>query len=103
LELYNVELQNLYSLSNIIRMIRPRRMICTGHVFRNGKKGNAYRMLVTKPEGKRPLGRALLRWVDSTEIYLGQSGWGGKDWIDLAQNRNQWRALVNTVMNLQVV
>jgi hypothetical protein len=61
-----------------------------------GEKSNAYRILVGKPEGKRPLGRPRRRWVDSIKII----GWDGMDWIDLAQDRDQWRALVNTVMNL---
>jgi hypothetical protein len=63
----------------------------------NGAKRNVYRILVGKPRGKRPLGRPRHRWDDLREI-----GWDGMDWIDLAQNREQWRALVNTVMNLRV-
>jgi hypothetical protein len=66
-----------------------------------GKKSNAYRLLVRKPEGKRPLGRPRRRWVD-TEMDLGEVGLGGVDWIGLAQNRGMWRALVNSVMNLGV-
>jgi hypothetical protein len=68
----------------------------------NGEKRNAYTILVGKPEGKRPLGRPRRRWVDSIKMELGEIGWDGMDWIDLAQNRDQWRALVNTVMNLRV-
>jgi hypothetical protein len=67
-----------------------------------GETRNAYRILVGKPEGKRPLGRARRRWVDNIKIDLSEIGWNGMDWIDLAQDRDQWRALVNTVMNLQV-
>jgi hypothetical protein len=67
-----------------------------------GEKRNAYRILVGKPEGKRPLGRPGRRWVDNIKINLGEMGWDGVDWIDLAQDRDQWRALVNTVMNLRV-
>jgi hypothetical protein len=63
---------------------------------------NAYRILVGKLEGKRPLGTPRLRWVDNIKIYLREIGWGGTDWIDLAQDRDQWRALVNTVMNFRV-
>jgi hypothetical protein len=63
-----------------------------------GEKGNAYRILVGKPEGKRPLGRPRCRWVDNIKMNLREIGW----WIDLAQDRDQWRALVNTVMNLQL-
>jgi hypothetical protein len=62
-----------------------------------GEKRNAYRLLVGKPEGKRPLGRVDNIKMDPTEI-----GWGGADWIDPAQDRDQWKALVNTVMNLRV-
>jgi hypothetical protein len=67
-----------------------------------GEKRNAYRILVGKPEGKRPLGRPRRRWDDNIRMDLREIGWGGMDWIDLAQNRDQWRALVNTVMNLRV-
>jgi hypothetical protein len=68
----------------------------------NGVKRNAYRILVGKPEGKRPLGRPRRRWVENIKIDLREIGWDGKDWIDLAQDRDQWRALVNMVMNLRV-
>jgi hypothetical protein len=67
-----------------------------------GPKRNAYRILVGKPEGKRPLGRPKHRWVDNIKMDPREIGWGGTDWIDLAQDRHQWRALVNTVMNLRV-
>jgi hypothetical protein len=67
-----------------------------------GEKRNAYRILVGKPIGKRPLGRPRLRWVDNIKINLREIGWDGMDWIDLAPDRDQWRALVNTVMNLRV-
>jgi hypothetical protein len=63
---------------------------------------NVYTILVEKPEGKRPLGRPICRWVDTVKIDLREKGWGGMDWIHLAQNRDQWRALVKTVMNLWV-
>jgi hypothetical protein len=66
------------------------------------EKRNAYRTLVGKPEGKRPLVRPRRRWVDSIKMDLGEIGWDGMDWIDQAQDRDQWRALVNTVMNLRV-
>jgi hypothetical protein len=69
----------------------------------NGGKRNAYRILVGKPEGKRPLGRPRRRWVDIIEIDLSEIGWDGREWIELAQDRDQWRALVNTVMNLRVL
>jgi hypothetical protein len=63
---------------------------------------NAYRILVGKPEGKRPLGRPRRRWVDNIIMELGEIGWDSRDWIEVAQDRDQWRALVNTVMNLRV-
>jgi hypothetical protein len=68
----------------------------------NGVKRNAYRILVGKPEEKRPLGRPRRRWEDNIRIDLREIGWGGMDWIHLAQNRDQWRALVNTAMNLWI-
>jgi hypothetical protein len=64
-----------------------------------GEKRNVNTILVGKPEGKRPLGRQRRRWMDNIKIYLNEIGWDGMDWIDLAQDRDQWRALVNTVMN----
>jgi hypothetical protein len=82
-------------------MIKSRRMRWAGHVERMGETRNAYRILVGKPGEKRPLGRhdiggwTILKWI--LEI-----GWDGVDWIELAQDRDQWRALVNTVMNLWV-
>jgi hypothetical protein len=68
----------------------------------NGEKRNTYRILVGKPEGKRPLGRPRCEWVDNIKIDLREIRWDGMDWIDLAQDWDQWRALVNTVMNLRV-
>jgi hypothetical protein len=67
-----------------------------------GEKRNAYTLLVGKPEGKRPLGRPRRRWVDNIKMDLLEIGWGGVDWIGLAQDRDKWRALVNAVMNLRV-
>jgi hypothetical protein len=67
-----------------------------------GETRNAYRILVGKPEGKRPLGRPRRRWVNNIKMYLGEIRWDGRDWIELAQDRDQWRALVNTVMNLRI-
>jgi hypothetical protein len=67
-----------------------------------GEKRNAYRILVRKPEGVRPLGRPRRRWEGSIKMDLREIVWDGMDWIDLAQNRDQWRALVNMVMNLRV-
>jgi hypothetical protein len=73
-----------------------------GNVARIGENRNAYRILVGKPEGKRPLGRPRRRWVDNIKMDLREIGWNCMGWIDLAQDRHQWRALVNTVMNLRV-
>jgi hypothetical protein len=66
------------------------------------EKMNAYRLLVQKPVGKRPLGRPRWRWVDNIEMDLGEVGWGGVDWIGLAQDRDKWRALVDSLINLRV-
>jgi hypothetical protein len=74
----------------------------SGHVARLGEKRNACRLLVGNPEGKRPLGRPRRRWVDNIRMDLGEVGWGDVDWIDLTQDRNRWRALVNWVLNLRV-
>jgi hypothetical protein len=68
----------------------------------NGGKRNAYRILVGKPEGKRPLGRSRRRWVDNIKIDLRETGWKAVDWIDMAQGRDEWRALGNIVLNLPV-
>jgi hypothetical protein len=67
-----------------------------------GEKRNAYRILVGKPEGRRPLGRPRHRWVDNIKMDLTEIGLDGMDWVDLAQDRDHWRALVNTVINLRV-
>jgi hypothetical protein len=72
-------------------------------VARMGEGRNLYRVLVGKPEGKRPLGRPRRRWEDGIKMDLGESGWGGVEWIHLAQDRDRWRALVNAVMNLRVL
>jgi hypothetical protein len=94
--LHNEELNDLYSSPNIIRVIKSRRMRWAGQVACMGEGGCAYRILVGRPEGKRPLGRPRRRW-DLQEV-----GWGGMGWIDMAQDRNRWRELMNAVMNLRV-
>jgi hypothetical protein len=91
------ELRDLYSSPSIIRIIKSRSMRWAGHVARMGEKRNAYRLLVGKPEGKRPLARPRHRWVD-----LGEVGWSDVDWIGLAKDRNRWRAVVNSVLNIRV-
>jgi hypothetical protein len=68
-----------------------------------GEENKVYTVLVAKPEGKRPLGRPRRRWEDGIRVDLGESGWGSVDWIQLALDRDRWRALVNTVMNLRVL
>jgi hypothetical protein len=88
--------------SNYFESIKSRRMRWAGHVARMGETRNTYRILVGKPEGKRPLGRPICGWVDNIKMDLRKIGWDGMDCIELAQDRDQWRALVNTVMNLRV-
>jgi hypothetical protein len=94
-KLHNEELHDLYSSSSIIRIMKSRRMRWAV------EKRNAYRLLVGKPEGRRPLGRPRRRWLDDTRMDLVDVGWGDVDWIGLARNRGKWRALVNWVLNLQ--
>jgi hypothetical protein len=100
--LHNEELHNLYSSPIIVRMVKSRRMRWARHVARMGAERNAYRILVGKPDGKRPLGRPRRRWLDNIKMDLREIGWDGMDWIDLSQDRDQWRALMNMVMNLRV-
>ena len=100
--LHNVELNDLYSSPNIVRVIKSRRMRWAGHVARMGEKMGMYRVLVGKPEGKRPLRRPRRRWVDNIRMDLQEVGLGYVDWIGLAQDRDRWRKLVNAVMNLRV-
>jgi hypothetical protein len=92
----------MYCSPGIIRIIKSRRMRWAGLVAWMGAERNAYRILVGKPEGKRPLGRPRRMWEDNIRMDLGEIGWGRMDWIDLAEDRDQWRALVNTVINLRV-
>jgi len=98
---HNEELRDLYSLSNIVRVLKSRRMRWAGHVARMGEGRGVHRVLVGKPEGKRPLGRPRGRWEDNIKMDLPEVGEGG-DWMELAQDRDRWRALVKTVMNLRV-
>jgi hypothetical protein len=98
-KLHNEELHNLYSSPSIIRLIKSRRMRWVGHVARIGEKMNDYRILVGKPEGKKPLGSPRHRWVDKIKVDLREIGWDGVDWIDMAQDKDQWRDLVNMVLN----
>ena len=100
--LHNEELNDLYSSPNIVQVIKSRRMRWAGHVARMGEEKGAYRVLVGKPEGKRPLGRPRRRWVDNIRMDLQEVGCGYVDWIGLAQDRDRWRTLVSAVMNLWV-
>ena len=86
---------------NIVRVIKSRRMRWAGHVARMGEERGAYKVLVVKPEGKRPLGRPRRRWVDNIRMDLQEVGCGHVDWIGLAQDRDGWRELVNAVMNFR--
>jgi hypothetical protein len=83
-------------------MIKSKRMRWAGLVARMGEMRNAYRISVGKPEGQRPLGRPRRRWVGNIKIDLRETGWDGVDWIDLAQDKDQWKARVNAMINLRV-
>ena len=86
--LHNEELNGLYCSPNIVRVIKSRRMRWAGHVARMGEERGAYKVLVGKPEGKRPLGRPRRRWVDNIRMYLQEVGCGHEDWIGVAQDRD---------------
>jgi hypothetical protein len=101
-KLHNDELHSLYSSPNIVRMIKSRRMRWVGHVARMGEGRGVYRVLVGRPEGKRPLGRPRSRWEDNIKLYLREAGIDGANWIRLAQDRVQWQAFVSTIVNLRV-
>jgi len=92
----------MYSSPNIVRVIKSRRMRWAGHVACMGAGRGAYRVLVQRPEGKTSLGRPRCRWEDNVKMDLGEIGIDGVNWIQLAQERVQWRAFLNTVMNLRV-
>jgi hypothetical protein len=100
--LHNEELNDLYSSPNIVRVIKSRRMRWPGHVARMGEERGVYRVLVGKPEGKRPPGRPRRRWVDNIRTDLQEVGCGYMDWIGLAQDRDKWRTFVSAVMNLRL-
>jgi hypothetical protein len=93
----------LYSSPNIIRQIKSRRMRWAGHLARIAEERNVYRVLMGKPEGNRRLGRTRRRWVDGIRMNLKEIGRGSVEWIQLAQDRDRWRAFVNTVMNLRAL
>jgi len=96
------ESYDLYSSPNIVRVIKSRRMRWAGHVARMGEERGVHKVLVWKPEGRRPLGRPKRRWVDNIRMDLQEVGCGYMDWIGLVQDRDRWRTLVSVVMNLRV-
>jgi hypothetical protein len=100
--LHNEEVNDLYSSSNIVRVIKSRRMRWAGHVARMGEERGVYRVLVRKPEGKRPLGRPRRRWLDNIRTDLQEVGCGYMVWIGLTRDRDRWWTLVSAVMNLRV-
>ena len=101
-KLQTEELNDLYCSPIIVQVIKLKRMRWAGHVACMGEGRGVYRVFVGKPEGKRPLGRRRHRWEDNIKMDLQEVGCGGMDWIELAQDRDRWQALVNAVMNLQV-
>ena len=101
-KLHNEELNYLYCSPNIVRVIKSIRMRLAGHVARIGEGRGVYRVLVGKPEGKNPLARPRRRWEGNIKMDLQEVGCGGMDWIELAEERDRWRSLVNAVMNLRV-
>jgi transcription termination factor 2 len=101
-KLHNDELHRLYSSPNIVRAIKSRRMRWAGHVARMEDGRDVYRVLLGRPEGKRPLGRPRHSWGDNIKLGLREIMIDGANWIHLAQDRVRWRAFVNTMMNLRV-
>jgi hypothetical protein len=101
-KLHNEELHGLYSSPSIIRVIKARRMRWAGHVALMGEVRGAYNILVGRPDGRRPPGRPRRRWEENNKMDRREIGLGDVDWIHLAQDRDRWRALVNTVMSLRV-
>ncbi|KAJ4445945.1 hypothetical protein ANN_12631 [Periplaneta americana] len=101
-KLHNAELHALYPSPDIIRNIKSRRLRWAGHVACMGESRNSYRVIVGRPEGKSPLRRPRRRWEDNIKMDLREVGYDGRDWINLAQDRDQWRAYVRATMNLWV-
>ena len=99
---HNEELNDLYSSPNIVRLIKSRKMRWAGHVARMEEGRGVHKVLVGKPEEKRPLGRPRRRWEDDIKMDLEEVGRGCGDWMELTQDRDRWRALVSTVMNFRV-
>ena len=101
-KLHDEEKYDLYSLPNIVRVVKSRRMRWAGHVARMGEDRGVHRGLVGKPEGKRRLGRPRRRWEDNIKMALQEVGGGRGDWMELVQDRDRWRALVGTVRDFRV-
>jgi len=101
--LHNEKLNDLYCSPNIVRVIKSWRMRWAGHVARMDEEREVYRVLVGKPEGRRPQGGPRRRWVDNIRMNLQEMGRGYMDWIGLAQDKDRWRTLVRAVMNLRVL
>jgi hypothetical protein len=101
-KLHNEELRDLYSLPHIVRVVKSRRMRWAGHVARMGEGRDVHGVLVGRPEGTRPWGRPRRGWVDNIKMDLQEVGGGCGDWMELAQDRDGWRALVSAVMNFRV-
>ena len=99
---YNEELNDLYSSPNVVWVIKSRRMRRAGHEARMGEERGVYRVLVRKPEGRRPLGIPRSRWGYNIRTDLQEVGCGYMDWIGLAPDRDRWRTLVSAVMKLRV-
>jgi hypothetical protein len=102
-KLHSGELHNLYSSPDIVRQIKSWRMRGAGDVAHMGEGRTVYKVSVGKPKGKRPLGTLRCRWEDGIRMDLREIGWWGEGWIHLAEDRNQWQAVVNAVVNLQVL
>ena len=100
-KLHNEELNDLCCSPNVVRVIKWRRMRWVGHVARMVEGRGVHRVLVGKPEGKRPRGRPRHRWEDNINMDLQEVGCWGMGWVELAQDKDRWRALVNAVMNLR--
>ncbi|KAJ4441770.1 hypothetical protein ANN_11628 [Periplaneta americana] len=100
--LHNEELHALYSSPDIIRNIKTKRLRWAGHIARMGESRNAYRVLVGRPEEKIPLERPRRRWEDNIKLDLKEMGYDDGDWINLAQDRDRWRAYVRAALNVRV-